>query len=81
MSNLPIGTVPWFRSANLFGTAVGIVDCVLRLLEQEEISRAKAGELIRDAVVGRLTGQYAPECHKAPWDRLNFWNDDEAPHD
>ena len=59
-----IGTRKWFYGTPLWG-ARGVIDMILRLLEQEEITRAKARELIEAAWFGG-TGQ------SAPWDKLNW---------
>jgi len=70
MTDLPFGTVPWFRSASLFGI-LGILDCTLRLMEQEEISRAKAREVLEAAVLCRLGLPY--DHPRVDWSKLNFY--------
>jgi hypothetical protein len=81
-----IGSWSWWISAERWGTR-GIVDCILRLLEQEAISRSKARELLeymtllpgrtRRAVLAR-TPEKSPvfagsDVPSAPWDELNFY--------
>lgn len=69
-----IGTQAWWLSADLWGRH-GIIESVLRLLEQERISRAKALELIQDAVRYRSQAVPLTVTPVAPWDELN-WCDD-----
>ena len=59
-----IGTKKWFQQSPLWCVR-GVADVILRLLEQEEITRSKARELLAAMV----------RCHdipSAPWDKLNW---------
>jgi len=58
-----IGTDDWWNS--LSDRPRGPIDAILRLLEQGEISRAKALELI----TARLSEE---PLQLAPWDKLNW---------
>ena len=70
---------------NAFGHQ-GLVDAILRLLEQEEISRARARELMHDVVILYARGICCPNCVPAapdkplvaPWAKLD-WCDDAPP--
>lgn len=66
------GTEEWWESAPVWG-ARGIVDTVLRLLEQEEITRSKAREILED-YFGKKPGDvpHVPWVPRAPWDKLNW---------
>jgi len=77
------GTARWWWVTRFDGPR-GTADTILRLLEQEVISRAKARELLEVAVNARqrlkgiaISGEQSPS---APWDRLN-WCDDTCPGD
>ena len=59
-----IGTKRWLCGTPLWG-ARGVIDTVLRLLEQEEITRSKARELIEAAWNGK-------EIQDVSWDKLNW---------
>ena len=61
-----VGTQAWFHCAPLWCVR-GVADVILRLLEQEEITRSKARELLQAMVRGF-------PMPPAPWDKLN-WND------
>ena len=70
---------------NTFGTQ-GLVDAILRLLEQEEISRAKARELMHNVAVLYARDICCPNCIppapdeplKAPWAKVD-WCDGAGP--
>jgi hypothetical protein len=78
MSEPVIGSREWWLVAHLFSLR-GPVDSVLRLLEQQEITRGKARELLFYAA--RVTGGFwmkpAPQetPPDAPWDKLNWCGD------
>ena len=81
-----IGSRRWWQVTPLYG-AQGIADHILRLLEQEAISRRKAGELLAWGEHVRLHADGCPpHCERlsdppgAPWDTLN-WCDDVCPGD
>ena len=81
MAEPVIGTREWWLVASLFSLR-GPVESTLRLLEQQEITRAEARELLFYAA--RVTGGFwmkpAPEesLPDAPWDKLN-WSGDAVP--
>lgn len=83
MSEHEVGSLPWWQTQYLFSLR-GPVDSILRLLEQQEITRAKARELI--FYVARVIGghwmQPAPEegVPRAPWGKLD-WCGDAVPDD
>ena len=70
----------WWQTSPTW-LARGVVDTILRLLEQEEITRSRARELIRDAMCDR-GGEHdsSQDCRKLnqdrcpamPWDKLNW---------
>lgn len=64
------GTNEWWRKAPALGVQ-GVIDTILRLFEQDEITRNKAKELIGDYYRG------VPTIPRAPWDKLN-WGDVET---
>lgn len=76
---MDIGSKEWWCYTDL-GGARGLIDSILRLAEQEEISRAKARELLEFAVeveVVRYAAagweKYVKDPPSAPWDKLNFY--------
>lgn len=62
-----IGTQAWWDGEAHFGPR-GIAEVILRLLEQEEISRRKAVELLR-AMAWRGVGDKIPH---APWNAVQW---------
>lgn len=78
MSEPGIGSREWWRVHSLFSLR-GPVDSILRLLEQREITRGRAREILFYAA--RVTGGFwmkpAPEetPPEAPWDKLNWCGD------
>lgn len=81
MAEPEIGSREWWLVAGLFALR-GPVDTILRLLEQQEITRTKARELL--FYTARVTGGHwmkpAPEeaLPDAPWAKLN-WSGDALP--
>ena len=65
-----IGTRRWYALDAKKGPR-GVIDHILRLLEQEDISRTKARELIEYAVYADLAHEPVPP---APWHLIN-WGD------
>lgn len=65
-----IGTQAWWEGEAHYGMH-GIADVILRLLEQEKITRGKAVELLR-AMMWRAPGDAIP---RAPWSEVQ-WGDE-----
>jgi hypothetical protein len=70
-----IGTLDWYRTAPQWDQR-GVVHSILRLLEQQAITRTKAVELLRYATEVAWQGRTMP-APKAPWDDLNWAPKDE----
>ena len=73
MPNLRIGSDAWFLREAAFSPR-GIVDSILRLFEQQRITRRKAVELIQywyDPLEAKRLGLSGD----APWSELNFYSD------
>jgi hypothetical protein len=67
-----MGSIEWWQQTHRWGLR-GTVDTVLRLLEQEEISRKKAGELLVYAeMVPGYPPMMCPPPPNAPWNKLNW---------
>lgn len=60
------GSLDWWRGPGW--AKRGPFDGILRLLQQDEITRGKALELIRQRITGDLWDAVTP----APWDKLNW---------
>lgn len=65
----PIGSLGWWYCSTPFALR-GVIECILRLLEQQRITRRKAVGLVRYAMRGYV-GEAPPS---APWDELD-WGD------
>jgi hypothetical protein len=74
-----IGTLEWYRTAPQWDQR-GVVHSILRLLEQEVITRAKAVELLRYATEVGWQGSTMPPP-PAPWNDLNWAPKDEPDAD
>ena len=66
-----IGSEAWWQKTPMDGPH-GVLDTILRLLEQEEITRAKAIELIEFSYGAYIAYEGAPEYPIAPWDKVNW---------
>ncbi len=66
---MKIGSVQWFQMTPTF-SARGVIETILRLLEQQVITRRKALELIQFATIGRLDTEAQPP--PAPWEEQNW---------
>ena len=69
-----IGSGRWYTWETRYGPR-GVLDSVLRLLEQRLVSRSKARELLEYAVDGRFNR--AGHAPSAPWASLD-WGPGEA---
>ena len=75
-----IGTARWFAVGDLWSKR-GMVDVVLRLFEQERVTRAKALELLEYVMERRTGGEAATELPRAPWGELNWAPKEEVDQD
>ena len=73
-----IGTREWWNTITRPFTPRGVVDAILRLLEQEAISRGKARELLAYWYNPGPDIRRPKPLPAAPWEELN-WCDDSTP--